>query len=327
VGTTWLAYGTTAFRPLVRAEPLRFVVVPIAILAGCLLVLLPADDALPWSRADRLIGLAIGDYLLVTYHFASQHFGALSLYRARGGAGRLPSQRRWDRLFALLVGGALVILAEIVAGTVYYQDVWVDPWIDPDWVARWADPLRVGASLLVGAGTLGMLLLEWRAPRPSLPRALYVVGLAGLVLLAFHVQRPFLFIAAWSVQHWLLATGLATRVAAGEPPPRGGGLPRALHAIHRRPWAFAGVLALLSVALLPLLEVEATGPDDPHYADRIFGGFAVALRTSTWVPLLLALGFTTAFLHYWLDRACYRFSDPAVRAAAGGLLQAPTPRA
>src|SRR5688572_9350404 len=29
-GSTWLAYATTAYRPLVRAEPVRFVVVPIA---------------------------------------------------------------------------------------------------------------------------------------------------------------------------------------------------------------------------------------------------------------------------------------------------------
>ena len=36
---------------------------------------------------------------------------------------------------------------------------------------------------------------------------------------------------------------------------------------------------------------------------------------------LLALGFTTGFLHYWLDRAVYRLSRPAVRNAARGLLQ------
>ena len=28
-GSSWLAYATTAYRPLVRAEPMRFVVVPI----------------------------------------------------------------------------------------------------------------------------------------------------------------------------------------------------------------------------------------------------------------------------------------------------------
>ena len=40
---------------------------------------------------------------------------------------------------------------------------------------------------------------------------------------------------------------------------------------------------------------------------------------------LVALGFTTGFLHYWLDRAVYRLSQPAVRNAARGLLQGTRP--
>src|SRR5262249_31927548 len=79
--STWLAYFTTTYRPLLRAEPTRFLLVPLAIAAGCFTLLLPDDGALRWSRAERVMGLAILDYLLVTYHFASQHFGALSLYR------------------------------------------------------------------------------------------------------------------------------------------------------------------------------------------------------------------------------------------------------
>ena len=82
------------------------------------------------------------------------------------------------------------------------------------------------------------------------------------------------------------------------------------------------MLAALSVLLLPVMEVEAVEGDGPHYAERIFGGFATALRTSAWAPALVALGFTTAFWHYWLDRAVYRFSDPRVRLAARGLLAA-----
>ena len=39
------------------------------------------------------------------------------------------------------------------------------------------------------------------------------------------------------------------------------------------------------------------------------------------VPWLVALGFTTGFVHYLLDRAVYRLSDPAVREAARGLLR------
>jgi hypothetical protein len=319
-GSSWLAYATTAYRPVLRAEPTRFVIVPLAIAAACFAILLPADDALPFTRAERVMALAMVDFALVTYHFAAQHFGVLSLYRVHSGRGADPRMRRLDRLFALVVGGALVVLAEAVAGTTLFQDVWEGTWLDLEWLAEASGMLRVVATALVLALTLAMLASEARAPSVSLPRVLYVVGVAAMVCVGLHTDRPLLFVAVWTGQHWLAATALATRVACAEPAPPGSLLWRTLHAVNRRPWALLLVLGLLSVLLLPVMEVEANGPEGPFYGDRIFGTLAVALRTSDWVPALVALGFTTGFLHYWLDRAVYRLSRPAVRIAARGLL-------
>jgi TonB family protein len=77
---------------------------------------------------------------------------------------------------------------------------------------------------------------------------------------------------------------------------------------------------LLSLVFLPIFEVEANRETGAYYGDRIFGSLAVQLRTSTWLPALLALGFATGFIHYLLDRSVYRLSDPQVRAAASGLI-------
>ena len=95
-GSSWLAYATTAYRPLLRAEPVRFVVVPIAIAAACFAILLPEDDALAFTRAERVMALAMVDFALVTYHFAAQHFGVLSLYRVHSGRTADPWMRRLD---------------------------------------------------------------------------------------------------------------------------------------------------------------------------------------------------------------------------------------
>jgi hypothetical protein len=72
--------------------------------------------------------------------------------------------------------------------------------------------------------------------------------------------------------------------------------------------------------LLPVFEVEANRETGTYYGDRIFGAIAVQLRTSSWVPALVAIGFATGFIHYLLDRSIYRMSDPGVRTAAAGLL-------
>ncbi len=69
--STYLAYCTEAYRPLLRTQSVRFVVLPVLITIGCFAFFLPPDSALPWTRAERLVGLAIVDYAWVTWHFAA----------------------------------------------------------------------------------------------------------------------------------------------------------------------------------------------------------------------------------------------------------------
>jgi TonB family protein len=319
LSSTYLAYCTEAYRPLLREQPIRFIALPLLITAGCFALFLPADSALPWTREERLIGLAIIDYACVTYHFAAQHFGALSLYRSRAGRGSCLQTRRWDRFFALTAGGVLVFVADILAGTVAYQEHWVDRWF-PSWIVSAENGIRGGATLALFAITGIMLVVELRAPRWSLPRLLYIVGLAVMVGLALRPRSLFLFLVIWTSQHWILATGLASQTPSAESAPTSGIVRGYLHRLNVRPWAVVLFLMLLSLMFLPIFEVEANGGTGPYYGDRIFGAFATQLRTSTWVPALIALGFATGFIHYLLDRSVYRMSDPQVRAAASGLI-------
>jgi hypothetical protein len=318
--STYLAYCTEAYRPLLRSQPIRFIVLPLLVTAACFALFLPVDSALPWTREERLVGLAIVDYAWVTYHFAAQHFGALSLYRARAGRSACLQTRRLDRFFALSVGGVLVFVADILAGAVAYQEQWIDRWFFPTWMVSAQEGIRAGATLALLIATAIMLFAEVRASRWSLPRVLYIVGIAIMVGLALRPRSLFLFLVIWTSQHWILATGLASQTPSGESAPRRGVLRRFLHRLNIRPWAILLFLMVLSVLLLPLFEVEANRQAGTYYGDRIFGAIATELRTSSWVPALVAFGFATGFLHYLLDRSVYRMSDPQVRTAARGLL-------
>lgn len=319
--STYLAYCTEAYRPLLRRQPIRFIVLPFLITIGCFAVFLPPDTALPWTREERLIALAILDYAFVTYHFASQHFGALSLYRTRAGRSASLETRRMDRFFTLLVGGVLVFVADILAGAVAYQEDWIDRWLFPEWMVSAQEEIRLAAMIVLLLATVATLFLEVRTAQWSLPRILYIVGIAIMVGIALRPRSLFLFLVIWTSQHWILATGLASQTVQKEPAPSQGGIRSALHRLNVRPWAILIFLTILSVLLLPLFEVEANRQVDTYYGDRIFGAIATALRTSSWVPALVALGFATGFIHYLLDRSIYRFSDPQVRAAATGLLR------
>ena len=319
--STWLAYCTEAYRLLVRNEPERFIVLPLLVTVTCFAILLPPDTAFPWTREKRVVGMAILDYALVTYHFASQHFGALSLYRARADRAGCAHTRRLDRFFALGVGGVLVFLADILAGAVAYQDMWLDRWLVPAWLVSNQEGVRGGAMLALLGATALMLFVEARAPRRSLPRTLYIVGLAAMVAIALQPRSLFPYLVIWTSQHWILATGLASQAPCREPAPAGGTIRRIFHILNIRPWAILLVFVVSSVLLVPFFEVEANLDGGTYYGDRIFGAFASGLRTSPWVPLLVAAGFATGFVHYLLDRSIYRMSDPRVRSAARGLLE------
>ena len=321
VSSAWLAYATPAYRPLLATQRLRFVVAPMAIAVACFALLLAPESVLPMPLTERVVWLAVLDYLLVSYHFAAQHFGLLSLYRARAGrasdadhaTARSVVRARRGRRFRR--GGR-----------------------GPGGIDRLPGPLDRPAA---GSGRVGrcsrarcsdggivvvviltalMLRVELRSQRPSLPRVAYVLGVSAMVLFAFLARDPFLFIVLWSVQHWSAAMGLASLAASGGAQEPGTRWQRLLAPINRRGWAVLLVLAVVSTLLLPVLEVEAVS-DEYVYADRIFGDAAWWLRSSPFVPALLALGFATGFIHYLLDRAAFRFSSPEVRQAARGLLQ------
>jgi hypothetical protein len=320
VSSAWLAYATPAYHPLLSKQRMRFVVAPVVIVVACFVVLLVPESVLPMPLTERVVWLAVLDYLLVSYHFAAQHFGLLCLYRARAGRASEASARRLDRWFALVVGGGFVVVAEALAGSIAFQDRWIDPLLGTVGAELFARTLRDGIVVIVTVLTVLMLRVELRSQHPSVPRIAYVVGVSAMVLCAFIARDPFLFIVLWSVQHWSAAMGVASLAAAG-----GGRAPatrwqRMLAPINRRSWAVLLMLAIISVLLLPLLEVQAVS-DEYVYADRIFGQAAWWLRSSPFVPALLALGFATGFIHYLLDRAAFRFSSPDVRQAARSLLQ------
>lgn len=319
VSSTYLAYCTEAYRPLLRAQRTRFVWVPLGIVAFVFGFLFAPESVIPLPWAERVILLVIFDYALVTYHFAAQHYGALSLYRVRAGQARDKTAKRIDRFYALGIGGVLIFFAELIAGTVFYQERWIDPIVDPEWIASVHSDVQVGGTLLVALLTLWMLAREWRSEHASLPRAAYLVGLALMAIVAFHVD-PFLFVVLWTAQHWMVAMGLATRVARADPQPARSTWYRLWHGVSVRPWLMILVLVAVSVVLLPVMEVEAVEEGGVRYGERLFPFLENAFTDQGVISVLVAVGFITAFLHYTLDRAVFRFSHPEVRKAARGLL-------
>jgi hypothetical protein len=214
-------------------------------------------------------------------------------------AGRPPDAiaRRLDRWFALVVGGGFVVLAEALAGSIAFQDRWIDPLLGAGGADMFSRTVRDGGIVVVVILTALMLRIELRSQRPSLPRVADVLGVLAMVLFAFLARDPFLFIVLWSVQHWSAAMGLASLAASGGPQAPGGHWQRLLEPINRRGWAVLLVLAVAGTLLLPVLEVEAV-TDEYAYADRIREQRAGCAPRPT--CRRAGPGFATGFIHHLL---------------------------
>ena len=78
-------------------------------------------------------------------------------------------------------------------------------------------------------------------------------------------------------------------------------------------------LCSLSVAMTPFFEIEAVSAGG-RYSEQLWPALMVWLQNSEWHTFFVGIGLASGFLHYWMDRAVYRFSDQQTRKSAQKLL-------
>jgi hypothetical protein len=317
VATFFTIFCTPSYRALITQEPLRFIVIPTLVL---LLSVAFALSPYPASPLIRLQALGTIFLLFNTYHFGVQHFGVLTIYRIRSGQQIPESTRMREKAACLLLGGGLVLFGQLLHGADVVRESLIAsaiPSYDTS-LARW---LGIGASLLVGAS---MLRDERTASSFNVPKTLYKLALTAQALAAFFLPAlPFLML--WAVQHWLVSVGLALHMASNSDtetsPERTLGIWwRLWGTINRNPVASGSLLAAVSVVVTPFLLVPTkviSGATSGATLPLLTDWFA---SHETLTLALVGINFGTVFCHFLYDRAVFRFSHAATRAASGRLL-------
>jgi hypothetical protein len=288
VSSAWLAYATPAYRPLLTAAAaLRRRAAGHRRWRASRFLLAPGETCCRSAERARASG-PIVDYLLVSYHFAAQHFGLLSLYRGRARA-RLGTVRATARSVVRAASWAAASswCAEALAGSIAFQDRWMDPLLGGAARTRSRRPLREG----------GMLCRAWPDRADAARRtALAAASLPPRGLCRSASRR-------WCC--WLLArprscSSCCGACSTGAPRwgslARGAGAPQApgarwhalLAPINRRGWAVVLVLAVL-VRLAAAVAGGRGGADEYATPTPLRRSCAVA-ALSPFVPALLALG-------------------------------------
>ena len=317
----YIAWGTRSYRTVRDSQPWRFKFIPAILVLSVFLILFIPEKILPVSVSIRVFGLLMLDFFWGMHHFAAQHYGILRLFQHMKNHSSLNSSKLHDRLFCWGIGFILVLIAELLHGVSFLQEKEILPYTLKYLENDVIQIILRSCTLLVLAVT-AILIRNAFVQNLGLPRILYILGLGIMVTSAFQLQ-PVEFLMLWTLQHWITALGLTAQMGGND-------IKNIMSSKNRlyKKSPFSGYqnqlivlfpLCIISIILTPFFEIEAVS-SGARYSELIFPSLIYWLENSSWLILLLGVGLSSGFVHYFLDRAVYRFSDSKTRMTAKNLL-------
>ena len=323
IASVYLAVCVSEYREILQVRRRYFFAFPLCLLCLLGVFLLVPETVMGLSLFRRFILLAFIDYFLSLYHFASQHYGVLSVYRGRLPHGQRDSGLlRWDWWVCIGVSGIFSIVFDYFNGQ--FDDFGI--FDNAPLISEYAiGGLRTALALLVVVAW-GFTMRKYAQKRQGIARMLYFTTLCYMTIVSFYLA-PVLYFFVVQTQHWLVSLGLTAHMATNsrfDPQKQS-------NAFWYRTWAWINaralgplfVLVLLSICLTPILEADYFINNGFDRETLTVQGFLIHFEDTVWIYVFGGLAIFSAFVHYIYDRGVFRFSDPLIRKAALPLLQPP----
>ena len=318
--TTYNAFCTPAYRHLVREQRTRFLAWPLMITLATFGFVFAPSWLIRLDSWGKVQVLGTIFFLYNSYHFGIQHYGVLSIYRIRAGQDHAHWLKRYERFFCLAVGTVLVASAQIFHGAEVVHDSIIYNVVARESFRAIFNALRIIAPLIIVTLAAVFYVGELSNKRVSLPKVCYVAGLAGQGVLAYFLD-PISFLILWGVQHWLVSVALGARMAQNDASevPADSRWYRFWSRFNKGFWPTVFVLCLASIILTPLFQF-AVHPEKLTENAHLFSFLSSVLANTVLANAFIALNFVSVYIHFVMDRAIFRFSDPAVRKVSVPLL-------
>jgi hypothetical protein len=326
ISTTYAVFALPGLREEIRKDRTRYLYVPAAIFAACVLLSLAftfhtAFDFLP-SYHQRLWGFFALAYVMFAWdrwHFCAQEFGVLSIYRARAQQSA-PQDRRFDRFFTVVLMLGVNTVLIFCAGYPDLREVVLYGTPLSHYRGELLDPIARGA-FLVGAVYIAVAVLrEVRHPHGSFPKVLFYLLVGGhSIILHLYPLGLGLFFLSYAFHHWMVAIGLFGRITVGAyavQAPRPSAWWRAPSA--RLVFGVAPFLVLTLFVYLSCADFDWAGNLSPVPNPRVFEGATTAAKLL--IGVIVGTFFALNYLHYYYDRCFYSFRSPSIRKTVAPLL-------
>ena len=317
----YIAWFSYSYKPLRRDQKKRFIIIPVLIIVSVLSLLFAPEISSSFTLHEKLLGLLLLDFFWGTHHFAAQHYGIIQIYHKKYNLESTDSSKRKDRFFCWGIGGAMVVLAELLHGTSFLQEKHLLPYHFSNFGTKYIG-LMIDLGTLLGICVTLFMIYDGMLKAYSFPKILYLSSLGLMVVAAFQLD-PIQFIMLWTLQHWLASLGLAIHIQGNqismESKKKNFSEKNRYKKNSLKLWMTLIYMCTFSAIMTPFFEIEAASAGN-RYTEQIWPSLMVWLENSDLYKFLVGVGIASGFLHYWMDRAVYRFSDLQTRNIISNLI-------
>lgn len=291
-------YGVGAYREVALSQPMRFFGIPFVIILVLTSFFIVPLDWLPYERSDRLRLYAFLVFPLTYWHYSMQHYGIISIYRAKGEQRLTKHHANLEKYYCHLT---TTFLVSILTLKNFYD------------VGFWGISLRkflyldhvnwnVLAIVLCLASVAYLFKLEVSTQKFNIPKFLYIISIALMTLTTANQSFLVSFMLI-DMQHFLVMFGLGGQMMSSKTSEKQARIDLVKYSL-----VFMGSSLILSMIYFYF---EAHGLRYKHY-DVILAGFVSNAKGSVLADLMFGFFIAIGIVHYYYDRLVFRFSDPKI---------------
>lgn len=307
------AWKQPTLRADLKTQKGRYIVLPIGLFLFSIIVgaytVDGAANAMPYLMMNyRFTGYGAALFLFFTFwnvwHFSSQHFGVLSIYRVRSQQ-FAPDDRKWDRAFTLAITCGLLPIAWYSQGRRLGVLLDVLPQADRH------GTLAIAVASISALLTAIMMMREYRKANRSIPKIIYILSI-GIQPVFGVVAYSLYHFAIFSMAHWIVAIAILARISSNASATAARETGHCVGFTHHFYW-HAGIVFLASIPMYVLLESSAVPVLIGSLTDITDGSPLQTTIAHRSVGMVAGAALGIAFAHFIYDRYIYSFSKPLIQ--------------
>lgn len=300
--THYICVSHPGFKEVSKKKPWLFFGIPGLITLGFVIYFFIPQSVYPYTTYERLEFYYFVAFPYIYVHYAGQHIGIFSMYRAKAKQKLSPFHKKFEKVYCHVVVSLVLTALNL---TNYYDHVLAG--------VKWGDIFLVEhlswnilAWIIVIPMALVFVFLELKTENRSWPKIIYGISLAVMsVVLSFQD-----FVFAWvliHMQHFLSHFGLCGHMLVNYDRKEG----RTLTKISTAKKYAALVLVSITIAVIHY-RYQIVGSISGRY-DVLFKNLVPLADPESFLrTLILGIFVGLGICHYWYDRLAFRFSDPEI---------------